>query len=110
MVILGVEVEVTHHQTEACETTPTRKVESPVKDRRDQEVWVVEVVDAGRRKNDGEVGRQEVSFEEAVIQRQEIALVYRFGWRSLGLGEPWDERFVQTGGRVERRPIRAAVH
>ena len=110
VVILGVEVEVTHHQTEACETTPAGEVESPMEDRGDQEVWVVEVVDAGRRKDDSEVGRKEVSFEEAVIQRQEIALVYRFGWRSLGLGEPWDERFVQTGGRVERRPIRAAVH
>jgi hypothetical protein len=110
VVILGIEVEVTHHQTKACEATPAGKVESPVEDSGDHEVGVVEVVDAGRRKDDGEMGRKEVSFEEAVIQRQEVRLVYRFGRHSLGLSAPWNERFVQTGRRVERGPIRAAVH
>jgi len=55
VVILSVEVEVTHHQTEACEATPAREVKSPVEDRGDHKVWVVEVVDAGRRKDDSEV-------------------------------------------------------
>ena len=70
VVILGVEVEVAHHQTEACETTPTGEVESPMEDCGDHKVRVVEVVDAGRRKDDGEVGGEEVSLEEAVIKCQ----------------------------------------
>ena len=108
--VLGVEVEVTHHQAEACETTPTGEVESPMEDRGDHEVRVTEVVDAGRREDDGEVGGKEVSFKEAVVQRQEIRLVYRFGWHALSLGSSWDERFVQAGRSIERRPVRAAEH
>ena len=108
--ILSVEVEVTHHQAEACKTTPTREVKSPMEHRGYHEVRVAEVVDAGRRKDDSEMGGKEVGFEEAVIQRQEVCLVYRFRWCTLSLGEPRDERFVQTGRGVERGPIRAAVH
>lgn len=94
LVVLGVEVEVAHHQTEACETTPTREIESPMEDRGNHEVWVVDVVDARRRKDDSEVGWKEVSFEETMIQRQEVRLIDRFGRDALGFGEPWDERFV----------------
>lgn len=67
MVVLGVEVEVAHHEREAGEATPAGEVEGPVEDFGDHEVGVAEVVYAGCGEDDGEVGRQEMRFEKAVV-------------------------------------------
>jgi hypothetical protein len=56
MVVLRVQVEVAHHQAEACEATPAGEIESPVEDFGNHKVRVAEVVYAGSGEDDSEVG------------------------------------------------------
>lgn len=107
LVVTLIEEEEDEHGAETDKPEPARHIQGKLERGWDQKAGMEQSVDTASSEDHGEVGRQEVRFEQAVEDRDQVELVDRFDWQSLGVGGLRDEGLVEASACVESGPVGA---